>query len=452
MVIILLLLHSPNSNAVMNIQATVRIIRRKKIAEHPCFSFLLIVAAAILSLSTNKNNNRFENRSGSSSSTFFVRAFQVPRLSSPTSTSAWNVNQKRQRLLWEKENQHQHQYQQRFAPAFAVGRSDSKNDDSDDGASGGAGMEDAFRELGKLKSLDDANTPPLKPKEKDETFAKVMEELDLKDILSTDDVQKEVTMESQVELYKDMVSELDAASDKEELIVADFKTDLLLADDDIDDNNNNNIDNGGADNAASAAQLKKLDTQKFMDKAIEEALKEAKERNSDVETTIGDKESFLDNKEIMKEIENIFDKANEELLNSLDEIRAEQTSLARLDAERNAKVSQEKIDEDEQRLELANSNMKKMLSRVNEESTNVENAIEELKRVQEESDRGLDSQLVDLKRGGLIKQATLVGGVLFTFRSGAEIIGFLAGDPSHAVPALIQGALAVLCIFSFIFL
>ena len=121
-----------------------------------------------------------------------------------------------------------------------------------------------------------------------------------------------------------MVSELDAASDKEELIVADFKTDLLLADDDIDDNNNNNIDNGGADNAASAAQLKKLDTQKFMDKAIEEALKEAKERNSDVETTIGDKESFLDNKEIMKEIENIFDKANEELLNSLDEIRAEQ--------------------------------------------------------------------------------------------------------------------------------
>ena len=60
------------------------------------------------------------------------------------------------------------------------------------------------------------------------------------------------------------------------------------------------------------------------DKAIEEALKEAKERNSDVEQIIGDKDAFLDNKEIMSEITKIFDVANDELLEGLEEIRTEQ--------------------------------------------------------------------------------------------------------------------------------
>jgi len=261
----------------------------------------------------------------------------------------------------------------------------------------------------------------------------------LKDIFSTTTNEKEATIsppspESEVELYKDMASELSAASSEEELIIEDFKSDLLLADDDDD------IDN-----------VPVLDTKKFMDKAIEEALNEAKEQNSNIESIIGDKESFLDNKETMSEIEKIFDKANEELLEGLEEIRSEQTSLAQETAERSAKASQEKIEEDEKRLEIAQDNMKKMINRVNEESRNVEKAMEELKRAQEESERGLDSQLVDLKRGGIIKQAILVGAILFTFRSGAETIGFLGGDLSHAVPALIQGALAIICIVGFIF-
>jgi len=103
-------------------------------------------------------------------------------------------------------------------------------------------------------------------------------------------------------------------------------------------------------------------------------------------------------------------------------------------------------------MELAQGNMKKMLDRVNAETKSVENAIESLKRAQEDSDGGIDSQLVGLKSGGLVKQAALVGALLFTFRGGAETIGFVGGDPSHALPALIQGALAILCIIGFIFL
>jgi len=319
------------------------------------------------------------------------------------------------------------------------------NKDDNDGKMSGPGMDNAFRELEALQSLEDGmlERPTEKPKEKDEIFTKAMDDLDLKDILSTvaeEDVDP--PPESEIELYKDMASEVDAASSEEKLIVADFKSDLLLADDGDDeidiDNNNDGVPT--------------LDTDKFMDKAIEEALKEAKEKNSDVESTIGDKESFLDNKEIMSEIEKIFDKANEELLEGLEEIRSEQTLLARENAERNAKTSRERVKEDEQRFEIAQGNMKKMLSRVNEETKNVETAIEDLRLAQEESEGGLDTQLVGLKSGGLIKQSTLVGAILFTFRSGTETIGFLGGDPAHAVPALIQGVLAIICIVGFIFL
>mmetsp|Transcript_2391 Transcript_2391/g.4032 ORF Transcript_2391/g.4032 Transcript_2391/m.4032 type:complete len:129 (-) Transcript_2391:130-516(-) len=127
-------------------------------------------------------------------------------------------------------------------------------------------------------------------------------------------------------------------------------------------------------------------------------------------------------------------------------------ALARETAERNAKASQAKIEEDEQRLAMAESNMKKMLSKVNEETRNVEAAIQDLQRAQEEADAGLDGQLSNLKSGGLVKQATLAGAVLFTMRSGVETIGFLGGDPSHTMPALIQGALAILCFVAFLVL
>ncbi|KAG7348117.1 hypothetical protein IV203_016822 [Nitzschia inconspicua] len=300
----------------------------------------------------------------------------------------------------------------------------------------GPGMEDAFRQLEKLSSLDESKTSSLmaettqslseqeQKKKRDAAFAKAMKELNLKDII---DDPPEVPTESEVELYKDMATELSAAASEDDL-VADLKSDL-----DMEEVVTPTID---------------AKNEIFMNKAIDEALKEAKEQDGEVV----EKESLLDNKEIMAEIEKIFDRANDKLLEGLEEIRSEQMLLARQSAERNAKVSQAKIEEDEQRLALAEANMKKMLERVNRETRNVEEAIADLKRAQEESEGGLDGQLSSIKSGGVVKQAALAGALLFTLRAGVDTVGFLAGDPSHAFPALLQGALAIICIVSFIFL
>jgi len=103
-------------------------------------------------------------------------------------------------------------------------------------------------------------------------------------------------------------------------------------------------------------------------------------------------------------------------------------------------------------MEVAQGNMKRMLDKVNKETKAVEEAMEELKKAQAASEGGIEGQLSDLRSGGLVKQAALAGGLLFTLRSGVETIAFLAGDPSHVLPALVQGALAIACIVAFIFL
>jgi len=236
-------------------------------------------------------------------------AFHVP--SSTGSIGSSSSRRSRQslskhRIIPDTIQQHQQhgRRRQREVQLFA-----SSNND-DDEMNVGPGMEDAFKELEGLQSLGDENVPERpkgKPKEKDEAFAKAIEDLDLKDIISKADADA-ATPESQLELFKDMVSEIDAASSKEELIVADFKSDLEMADDE---------------------SLPNIDTQIFLDKAIKEALKEAKEQNSDVDVTEA-KESFLDNKEIMSENEIIFDKANDEILEELEEIRIEQVRYVTL--------------------------------------------------------------------------------------------------------------------------
>lgn len=170
--------------------------------------------------------------------------------------------------------------------------------------SSGPGMEDAFRQLDQLSSLDSSDASSLlsKPseqeqkKKRDSAFAKAMEELDLKDLIDT---PPSASAESEAALYKDMATELSVASSEDDL-VADLKSDL-----DEDDVVTSTVD---AKNEA------------FMSRAIEEALKEAKEQNEEVV----EKESLLDNKEIMAEIEKIFDRANDQLLEGLEEIRSEQ--------------------------------------------------------------------------------------------------------------------------------
>ena len=160
------------------------------------------------------------------------------------------------------------------------------------------GMEDAFRQLDELKSLDkDDPSFPDRKKKQDEAFAKAMQELDLKDIAE----EEPAPMESQVELYKDLASEIESTTETD--LIAGIKTDL-----------------GGTPTPFPMFDPTTRDTEKFMEEALEQALAEA-EKKAQMEIN---KESLLDNKEIMKEIEKIFDKANTDLLAGIEEMRAEQ--------------------------------------------------------------------------------------------------------------------------------
>jgi hypothetical protein len=127
-------------------------------------------------------------------------------------------------------------------------------------------------------------------------------------------------------------------------------------------------------------------------------------------------------------------------------------ALAKESAERNAKKSAGMTEENQQRLATAENSMRKMLASVNQETKNVEEAIEDLKQVQVDSEGGVDSQLIDLKSGGVVKQATLVGALLFSLRSVAEGVAYMGGDASHLMPAEIQAAIAVACLVAFLFL
>jgi hypothetical protein len=168
------------------------------------------------------------------------------------------------------------------------------------------GMEDAFSHLEGLKGLggeDDPFSVPEKKQKQDEAFAKAMQELDLKDI---QDIEPP-TPESEAKLYKELLSEVEGKTEDDLMAtMATVKSEM----------------GGGSSSKTEFPQFDPTmrDTDKFMEKALDEALKEAKKK-ADVEINT---ESLLDNKEIMKEISAIFDKGNDQLLEGLEEIRAEQ--------------------------------------------------------------------------------------------------------------------------------
>jgi hypothetical protein len=160
------------------------------------------------------------------------------------------------------------------------------------------GMEDAFRQLADLNALgDDSFTVPEKKVQQDEAFAKAMQDLDLKGI-------KPSTPEAEAALYSDMASEISGASEFE--LIDDVKSEM-----------------GGSKTIFPKFDQSSRDTELFMEKALDEAIKEAQAKGD----ASVDKESLLDNKEIMTEIEAIFDRASEQLLEGLEDIRKEQVGI-----------------------------------------------------------------------------------------------------------------------------
>jgi hypothetical protein len=180
-------------------------------------------------------------------------------------------------------------------------RAKSEDDEDADDDASDPGMADAFRQLG---DLDSSSLPDVTESTKTPTFS------------SPDDplpVVEAAPPEQEVQMYKAMVKELEQQNED------DLYSNVLA-------------DMGGSsvpkEPAASPLSVDVInadttlgETDEFMNKALEEALKEVKVNNPSIS------KSILDDKEIMKEIEVIFERGNEKLMASLEEIRTEQVRI-----------------------------------------------------------------------------------------------------------------------------
>jgi len=180
----------------------------------------------------------------------------------------------------------------------------------------------------------------------------------------------------------------------------------------------------------------KPDMEKFMEQAVSEALEEARQQSPDVPASIRDDE------ELMKEINEIFDKANDKLMESVKELKAEQDSYVQKESEDRADI----FKESEQRLADAQESVSRLMGTVSKETSEVERALADLEKERSKLDSNPLSKIADLKEQGIVKQASFVGLVLFSLRSVTEILQMAGPNPeAHATAAAIQGVIALAC-------
>jgi len=190
------------------------------------------------------------------------------------------------------------------------------------------------------------------------------------------------------------------------------------------------------------------DTDAFMKKAFEEALDDAR-RAAPLDNIATDPQSILNDQEMLREINDVFDRANDKLLAGLAEIREEQEAMTRASAAKREKAREF----ESQRLAEAEGSISRLVDKVKEETEAVQVAMKDLEDAQQQLGDDPLIQAVDLKSAGLVKQGALVGTVLFSLRSFGDF-AMLAGPSGqdHLFPAASQAIIAVVCAILFFFL
>jgi hypothetical protein len=214
----------------------------------------------------------------------------------------------------------------------------SKENDHDDEQSPDdrAGMGNAFQSLDDLSALDfgvvEDVVQPNKVSKTIKADEGLLKELNVGSV-SRDDDDDNTSSLDEVKLYKEMYEEIETEGE-------DGVYDDILSDLNADSSNNNdkastisettiltdadgigtlNDDQEGTLTAVEISQ----DTEKFMKIALEEAIDDVKLKStSDIEAALPD--DILNDKEIMKEIDAIFEKANDKLLDSIADMKKEQ--------------------------------------------------------------------------------------------------------------------------------
>jgi hypothetical protein len=202
---------------------------------------------------------------------------------------------------------------------------DNNDEDDDDETCPKPGMAEAFRQLDALDSLLATPVPPPMPK-------KALPKIDPPAVQAP-------PMEQQVQLYSEMVQELE---EKDETgLYTDVLQDLggsLSTSNTATKPSAPSTTTTTVTTTPTIATASWLDdwgttpptessssnpsTDRFMEQALREAIKEVQLNNPQVS------KSILNDQEIMAEIEAIFDAGNEKLMESLEEIRQEQVSTS----------------------------------------------------------------------------------------------------------------------------
>lgn len=192
-------------------------------------------------------------------------------------------------------------------PSFILSATQNNKNDEEENQ---AGMAEAFRELDALKSLDDDDTP----KKKKPTAQTPIENVNVEPLKQ----EPKASPEEEVKLYKDMMSE----SEKEDVeLYADLMTDMGGTTPKPSSRKPKiKIEEEETVELLDSLQKSPEDLDVFMNQALKEALAEANTKSPQELASVNP----LDDEELMDEIKQVFEKGNEELLASLEEIRKEQ--------------------------------------------------------------------------------------------------------------------------------
>jgi len=144
----------------------------------------------------------------------------------------------------------------------------------------------------------------------------------------------------------------------------------------------------------------------------------------------------------MAEINAIFEKANDKLMDSVKEMKAEQDSYVKKESE----GREDMFKENEARLKDAEQSVSRLMNTVSKETSEVERALADLERERSKLDSSPLAKIAGLKEGGIVKQMSFVGLVLFSLRTVTEILQIAGPNgESHATAAAIQGVIALAC-------
>ena len=200
-----------------------------------------------------------------------------------------------------------------------------------------------------------------------------------------------------------------------------------------------------------------LSMEDFISSALKEAVNEiegspemlsnsATGSAEDVAQTVGE---LLENEELRQEIGKIFDVAGTKLRLEVETMKKEQLAAIQSGSDKGL----EYLLSEKQRISEADESVSRMIRAVASRTQDVQKAMEELELAKNQASGGkggsgsIEETALTLKKGGIIKQASLVGALLFGSRAFTETILVLNSPygEEHFLSALAQLLIALAC-------